>query len=75
MACTHNKSTICLLKFKEIRRNEQMSWKGYAHYTPKYSRRKKFNSLAFCFLITAETAGVDKIPSLHLKEKEILNFY
>jgi len=52
-----------------------MIWKGYAHYTPKYSRRKKFNWLAFCFLITAETAGVDKIPSLHLKEKEIINVY
>lgn len=35
----------------------------------KILQEKKFNWHAFLFLITAETAGVDKIPSLHWKEK------
>jgi len=59
MACTHNKSTIRLLKFKK------MSKKNKFAENVMLRKKKEYVLLACLFLITAETAGVDNIPSLY----------
>lgn len=63
MACTHYKTTICLQNAAHI----NFIFFEFPLYESKYEW-----TLAFLFLIIADTAGVDKIPSLQWQYYKVM---